>query len=287
LAQQQNPWYRTKHASLHYHMWDSLPAKESALITLAQGVKIDPVALNPLEAWGALIFQTLPKRTLLEDLPKGAVLFPQAGSHLNVAHPPWQRISETKQDIYISTYSYERREHFSDLIRNNEGMVKQYYLGLRQAFLDLKHSPNPALTDYYVAAFRRCRASRFASVLERIRHECLGGATQEVSVGKRGAQIICFAQVTVPIIRRTVHLNHKAKVHLQGILRPAMHPYMYAIAAKSDDPARRLTFRLTGEDREGQPQCSQQAGRPGCLTGQAGRLGLSACLLAWQAACYT
>jgi hypothetical protein len=64
-------------------------------------MKMEPVALNLLEAWGTLIFQTLPKNDLLDYLPNGAVLFPQAGGHLNIAHPLWQRFSVTKQDIYI------------------------------------------------------------------------------------------------------------------------------------------------------------------------------------------
>jgi hypothetical protein len=110
LKRHQNPWYRTKHPSLHYHVWDSLPAKESAFVVLAQGAEIDSITLNLLEAWGTLIFQTLPKKLLLEDLPEGAFLFPQAGSHLNVAHPLWQRFSLTRQDTYIPpTRTNERR----------------------------------------------------------------------------------------------------------------------------------------------------------------------------------
>jgi hypothetical protein len=251
LKRYQNPWYRTKHPSLHYHVWDSLPAKESAFVVLAQGAEIDSITLNLLEAWGTLIFQTLPKKLLLEDLPEGAFLFPQAGSHLNVAHPLWQRFSLTKQDTYISTDSYERKENFSELIRSSDGMVKGYYLDLRQAFLDLKDSPNPALRNYYLATFRRSCASRSASVLLRIRHEVLGGATQEVSVGAHGLQVICFAQVIVRISRRIVHLDHNAKVYFQGFLTPGINTNMYAADAMSDDPARRLAFRLTGESSEG------------------------------------
>jgi hypothetical protein len=245
LKRHQNPWYRTKHPSLHYHVWDSLPAKESAFVVLAQGAERDSITLNLLEAWGALIFQTLPKKLLLEGLSEGAFLLPQAGSHLNVAHPLWQRFSLTKQDTYISTDSYERKENFSELIRNSDGMVKRYYLGLRQSFLDLKDSPNPALGDYYLAAFRRSHASSSISVLERIRREVLGGATQEVWVGKEGLQVI------VRIGRRIVHLDHKAKVHFQGFLTPGINTNMYATDAMSDDPARRLAFRLTGESSEG------------------------------------
>lgn len=77
------------------------------------------------------------KKDLIEYLPDGAVLFPQAGSHLNVAHPLWQRISETKQDIYVSTDPHERRKKFSELIRDSDGAPKEYYLAVRQSFLDL------------------------------------------------------------------------------------------------------------------------------------------------------
>ena len=112
---------------------------------------MDPVALNLLEAWGALIFQTLPINDLLDYLPNGTVLFPQAGSHLNVAHSLWQRFSETKQDTYVSTDPYERREKYSQLIRDSDGEVKDYYLSIRQSFLSLK--------DYYLSAFRKSRGS--------------------------------------------------------------------------------------------------------------------------------
>ena len=70
-------------------------------------MEMDPVALNLLETWGALIFQTLQENGLLDYLPNGTVLFPQAGSHLNVAHPLWQRFSVTKQDTYVSTDPYK------------------------------------------------------------------------------------------------------------------------------------------------------------------------------------
>ena len=89
LACHENPWYRSQHPCLHYHIWDSPPAKKSAFVILTQGMsmKMEPVALNLLEAWGALIFQTIPKKDLLEYLPDNTVLLPQTGSHLNSANP--------------------------------------------------------------------------------------------------------------------------------------------------------------------------------------------------------
>ena len=63
LREHESPFYRSRNPSLHYHVWDSLPANESTFVILSQCTKMDPVALNLLEAWGALIFQTLPKMT--------------------------------------------------------------------------------------------------------------------------------------------------------------------------------------------------------------------------------
>jgi hypothetical protein len=94
-------------------------------------MKKDLIALNLLEAWGALIFQTLPKKDLIEYLPDDTVLFPQAGNHLNITHPLWQSISEIKQDIYISTDPHERKKRFSELIRDNDDAIKEYYLAVR------------------------------------------------------------------------------------------------------------------------------------------------------------
>jgi hypothetical protein len=79
---------------------------------------MDPIALNLLEVWGASIFQTLSKNDLVKYLPDDTVLLLQAGSHLNIAHPLWQRISKKKQDIYGSA-DPSRREKFSELIRNH------------------------------------------------------------------------------------------------------------------------------------------------------------------------
>ena len=249
LERHENPWYHSKHPCLHYHVWDSLPAKKSAFVILAQGMKIEPVALNLLEAWGALIFQTLPKNDLLDYLPNGAVLFPQAGSHLNVAHPLWQRFSVTKQDTYVSADPYQRREKYSELIRDSDGEVKDYYLGIRQSFLNLKDSKDPAMKDYYLSAYRKAHESRSTSVRKRIRHEILEGVTREVSVSGGSGCFIAFAQITLRIRQGQIRLNHGDKVYLQGFLMPGLNPNMYATGATSDDPARRFSLQLTGENQ--------------------------------------
>jgi hypothetical protein len=126
-----------------------------------------------------LIFQTLPKNDLLDYPQMARSSFPQAGSHLNIAHPLWQRFSETKQDTYVSTDPYERREKYSQLIRDIDGEVKDYYLGIRQSFLSLKDSKDPVMKDYYLSAFRKSRGSHSTSARKRIRHEILGGSLEK------------------------------------------------------------------------------------------------------------
>ena len=85
----------------------------------------------------------MPKKDLIEYLPDDTVLLPQAGSHLNIAHPLWQRISKKKQDIYGSADS-NRREIFSELIRNSDGVVREYF----EAFVEeLRLNLDKSLTD--------------------------------------------------------------------------------------------------------------------------------------------
>ena len=63
-----------------------------------------------------------------------------------------------------------------------------------------------------------------------------------------GGCIIAFAQINLRIQQSQIRLNHRDKVHLQGFLTPGLIPNMYATGATSDDPARRLSLQLTGEN---------------------------------------
>jgi hypothetical protein len=247
LRDHENAWYRSRHPYLHYWVWDSLPAYKSTFIVLAQCTKKDPIALNLLEAWGALIFQTLPKEDLIEYLPDDTVLFPQAGSHLNIAHPLWQSISETKQDIYVSTDPHERKKRFSELIRDSDGAIKEYYLAVRQSFLDLKYSSNPALRAYYFSAYQRRGISQSTSTRKRTRDEILEGAIKKVSGLRNGLQTIYFDQIRLRIRKGQIRLHDSDKVHIQGYLTQGVNPNVYATNATSDDPARRLSLQLTVE----------------------------------------
>jgi hypothetical protein len=246
LREHENPFYRSRNPSLHYRVWDSRLDHESTFVVLSYCPEIHPIALNLLEAWGTLIFQTLQKNDLIEYLPDGTVLLPQAGSHLNIANPLWQRIAEKKEDIWRSDDS-NRRENFSELIRNSDGVVREYYLSLTRAFRELKDSPNPVMRAYFLAGYRKQSASRFAATLERTRDEILRGAIKKVSLSINGTQRIYYGQVPIRIRHGQIRLLPSEEVHIQGYLTQGLNPKVYATGATAEDPGRRLSLRLTVE----------------------------------------
>jgi hypothetical protein len=67
-------------------------------------------------------------------------------------------------------------------------------------------------------------------------------------VDRAGHCIIAFAQINLRIRQGQIRLNHGDKVHLQGFSTLGLNPNMYATGATSDDPARRLSLQLTGEN---------------------------------------
>src|SRR5580700_1852788 len=105
-------------------------------------------------------------KDLLEYLPPGTILFPHVATHLNVARPLWQGFAKSKDDIYASAESGERRKAFSDLVRNSEGEYREYYQSLSRNF---KYSAKDVLREYYLAANRRRVASLSASARKRTR----------------------------------------------------------------------------------------------------------------------
>jgi hypothetical protein len=259
LGRHENPYYRDKYPSLHYHVWDARPADGSAWVVLAQGEQMDTVMLNLLEAWCSLIFQTLQIKDLLEYLPPGTILFPHAGTHLNVAHPLWQGFAKSKGDIYASAESGERRKAFSDLVRNSEGEYREYYQSLSRNFKDLKYSAKDTLREYYLAANRRRIASLSASSRKRTREGILHGVVKKVIKRKDGHISVKFVSIE---LRFPASLDPviSDEVHVQGFLTPGLNPNVYATGATPEDPARRLSILLTVENDQGRFQVWVTAG---------------------------
>ena len=126
-------------------------------------------------------------------------------------------------------------------------MVREYYLGLTQAFLDLKYSLNPVMRAYYRAGYLKRSVSIFASTLKRTRDEILGGAIKKVTVSKASDQRIYFGQMIVRIRSGQIRLLDSEKVYIRGYLTQGLNPNVYATGATAEDPARRLSLRLTVE----------------------------------------
>jgi hypothetical protein len=125
--------------------------------------------------------RTLQIKDLLEYLPPGIILFPHVATHLNVARPLWHGFAKSKDDIYASAESGERRKAFSGQIRNSEGEYREYYQSLSRNFKDLKYSAKDALREYYLAADRRRVASLSASAPKRTREGLLHGVDKKVT----------------------------------------------------------------------------------------------------------
>ena len=201
---------------------------------------MDTVTLNLLEAWCSLIFQTLQIKDLLEYFPPNIILFPHAGTHLNIAHPLWQGFAKSKDDIYASAELGERRKAFSDLIRNSEGEHREYYQSLSRNFKDLKYSAKDTLREYYLAADRRRVASVCASARKRTREGVLHGVNKKVITHDRVK--FGFIDLRFPVSLYSVIQD---EVHVQGFLTPGLNPNVYATGATPEDPARRLSIQLT------------------------------------------
>ena len=116
-----DPWYRTKHPSLHYFVLDSGNMESKyVILTLKQTGKspIPGLLLNLLEMWACLIFQTLTIRGLQEYLPTNTNIF-YPGVNLNVALPLHQRLSEEEGD------QEQARRAFSGLYHSEDPMVRR------------------------------------------------------------------------------------------------------------------------------------------------------------------
>jgi hypothetical protein len=65
-------------------------------------------------------------------------------------------------------------------------VVREYYLGLNRAFLDLKYSPKPVMRAYFLSGYLKRSATITASTLKRTRDKILGGSIKKVIIFKNG-----------------------------------------------------------------------------------------------------
>jgi hypothetical protein len=99
--------------------------------------------LNMQEMWMSLIFQTLRGVHLDEFLPADITRI-WAGNHLNVALPLWQGFTAVPDEDAVGG-----RLAFQEYLFNQNPVVRQWAGNLRDAFNDIRNSPDPILRQYY------------------------------------------------------------------------------------------------------------------------------------------
>jgi hypothetical protein len=255
LKDHMNPLHRNKHASLHYHAWDSRPGNLSAFVVLAYlddirtnnssiGTKDDLLKMNIIELWGTLIFQTLPKRELEKYMNPTTIIGRQG---LNVFNPLWQGVSNL-DDVFPNLSSKER---FTTLLHGADDITRSYYYSLRDEFFELKNSPNPVLRAYYnarrelsLAALADASTKRAARVLEDLMCEyekVVCPCTNDFSY------YISFGSVSFRISKKTYpEIVLGMTVFAEGILYEGRASACYCTKTQESDPARRFCLRITG-----------------------------------------
>src|SRR5436305_15196042 len=59
--------------------------------------------------------------------------------------------------------------------------------------------------------------------------------------------MICYGQIPIRIRQGQIRLLSTDTVHIRGYLTQGLNPNVYATGATAEDPARRLSLRLTDE----------------------------------------
>jgi hypothetical protein len=245
-------WYRKKHPLLHYFVLDSREMEsKSVILTLKQTGKpqIPGLLLNLLEMWTCVLFQTLTIRGLREYLPENAQLI-YPGVHLNVALPLHQRLAEEEGD------QEQAYRAFSGLYRSNDPMIQRYYQCLRQKFLNLKNSPDPALRECYMSVYRKIGQAGTAAKKKKTVALALSGVERVVKETIHHQKFVYYyfsiSHCSFRLPKSMVSLENGSKVHVQCCLRPDRpHPNAYAKHALPSDPAARLGMKIRGKDVQG------------------------------------
>ncbi|KAL2814663.1 hypothetical protein BJX63DRAFT_392151 [Aspergillus granulosus] len=250
---------RRRHPSLHYHVWDSATDMESVFVTLAENdAPSCPTAqlfLNMQEMWMSLIFQTLTSLRLDEYLPESVPRL-WSGNNLNVALPLWQGFTE-KEDQAAMNDGCGGRLSFQQYLLSDDPIIRGWAKDARDAFNDIRNSPDPLLRRYYqdLHLQRRVKAQRTwdDKQLQNLRQYLSTEMTTEVRISQGGT----IDEVGCGKFRFTISkslglvLGERAQVSLRLHLTDTVHPHRYAQKTEPRDPASRLAVSLGGCDALG------------------------------------
>lgn len=251
-----DPYRRRRNPCLHYHIWDLDDNIESVFVTLATdkqpSTPEEQLILNIQEMWMCLVFQTLTPVQLDDYLPEGVQKL-WSGNHLNVALPLWQGFTGDKDSVRDATGG---RHAFQQYLRSEDPIVREWAENTRDAFNDIRNSPDPVLRNYYrkILLERHAKArktledkktenlKKYLSEAETTVHLYHDGQMATISCG--------MFQFTIP---RSLKLDPKEGdvVSCRFHLAERPHPNPYAKKAEPRDPASRLAVSIRGRDRHG------------------------------------
>jgi hypothetical protein len=249
-----NPYRRKRQSSLHYTIWDSKEEMESVFVTLATHETVTgdegQLLLNLQEMWMSLIFQTLRGVHLEEFLPEGTEKL-WAGSHLNVALPLWQGFTAIP-----SRDAMGGRVAFQEYLFDANPLVRQWAENLRDAFNDIRNSPDPELRQYY-KGLRQTRQQHAQETWEKKKSDefkaYLSGQKATVNESHDGElSTVSIGSYQFTISRKLgLKVNDGDEVFIQFELTESSHPHAYARKARVDDPASRFAVSIRGHNTNG------------------------------------
>ncbi|KAL2828565.1 hypothetical protein BJY01DRAFT_228375 [Aspergillus pseudoustus] len=232
---------------------------ESLFVALAENdapsCPTTQLLLNLQEMWMSLVFQTLTSLRLDEYLPKSMPRL-WSGNHLNVALPLWQGFTGKDEQAAMQD-ACGGRLSFQQYLFSDDPAIRQWAKDARDAFNDIRNSPDPILRTYYQNLHfqRRLKAQRSwdDKQLQNLKQYLSTEMTTEVRKSHGGT----IDEVGCGKFRFTIskslglNLGECAQVSVQLHLTDTEHPHRYARKAEPRDPGGRLAVSLQGRDAFG------------------------------------
>ena len=223
LREHRSAAHRANCPSLHYYVRDQ-PGMVEEYVILAETLPDTdnlPIFLNLLEMLGALLFQTLPEKTLRRYLPPSIPIC-APGTHLNVASPLSQGVRGAEKSFAFLYYS-------------DEPLIKAYLETCR-----IRQSTTCKLRA--LEGIDRPREMKLVS--HTIRNQTNGRPDLRAALHLRQVHFYLNEKML-----RQIGATCGEKVMVDFELSETdPHPTPYALRSTPDDPAIRLGVRVTGPE---------------------------------------
>ncbi|KAJ5825921.1 hypothetical protein N7474_003059 [Penicillium riverlandense] len=261
IQKHNDPRFRHRNPSLHYKVWDSAKEMKSKFVILATLTPPEcpqtQLIFNLGEMWLCLVFQTLPELQMGQWLPEDVKTL-WSGHHLNVALPLWQGFTNTTENQAIREATGGRIA-FQQYLLSEDSLVREWAEHARDAFNDVRNSPNPIIRKYWWELYqqRRLKSQETWGTKKADRaKELLAGAKATVKVSHHGEMTEVMGGMFRFTVARSLglHLRHGDEVTLQYHMAATRHPHPYANKSLPTDPACRLGISIRGRDMNGEFQ---------------------------------